>query len=195
MSQILPAMQSAVDSAQSVHVAGTSTEGSQSYTVDMSLSAPGNASGSVTYQGKTLTLVAASGNVYVEINTSFLQFADITPPDCGTLCGKYVEVPASDTSQFTGSLSMATLFKGAFSSIPPDARDSTAAIFVPTMYNGQPALKASFAGVTLVVAQGAKAYPLQVSDAKYGNLVYSEWNSVPPITPPPASDVVSLGSL
>jgi hypothetical protein len=195
MSQILPAMQSAVDSAQSVHVAGTSAEGSQTYSVDMSLFAPGDASGSVTYQGKTLTLVVADGNVYIQINTDFMEFTDITPPDCGTLCGKYVEVPASETSQFTGSLSMARLFKGAFSSIPSDARHSTAAIFVPTTYNAQPALKASFAGVTLVVAQGAKAYPLLVSDAKYGNLVYSEWNSVPPIAPPPASDVVSLGSL
>jgi hypothetical protein len=195
MSQILPAMQAAVDSAQSVHVAGTSTEDSQSYTVDLSLAAPGSAAGSVTYEGKTLTLVVAGSNVYVEISSSFLQFVNISPPDCGTLCGKYVEVPASDTSRFTGSLSMATLFKAAFESIPSAARDNTADIFVPATYNGQQALKASFAGVTLVVAQGAKPYPLQVSDVKYGDLVFSEWNSVPSITAPPASDVVSLSSV
>jgi hypothetical protein len=195
MSQILPAMQAAVDSAQSVHVAGTSTEGSQSYSVDLSLAAPGSAAGSVSYEGKTLTLVVADSTVYVEVNSSFLQFVNISPPDCGTLCGKYVAVPASDTSNFTGSLSMATLFKGAFSSIPSAARDDTADIFVPITYNGQQALKASFAGVTVVVAQGAKPYPLQVSDVKYGDLVFSEWNSVPSITAPPPSDVVSLSSI
>jgi hypothetical protein len=195
MSQILPAMQAAVDSAQSVHVAGTSTENSESYAVDLSLAAPGSAAGSVTYEGKTLTLVVADSSVYVEINTSFLQFVNISPPDCGTVCGKYVEVPASDTSKFTGSLSMATLFKAAFNSIPSAARNNTADIFVPTTYDGQQALTASFAGVTVVVAQGAKPYPLQVSDVKYGDLVFSEWNSVPSITAPPPSDVVSLSSV
>lgn len=188
-------MQASVDSAQSVHVAGTSTEDSQSYAVDLSLAAPGSATGSVTYEGKTLTVVVVDGTVYIQVSTSFLQFVGISPPNCGTLCGKYVEVPTSDTSQFTGSLSMTTLFKKAFSSIPSAVRHSTADVFVPTLYNGQQALKASFAGVTVVVAPGGKPYPLQLSDAKYGNLAFSEWNSVPPITAPPASDVVALGSV
>jgi ABC-type glycerol-3-phosphate transport system substrate-binding protein len=63
MSQILPAMQASVDSAQSVHVTGTSTEEAQSYTVDLSLAAPGSAAGSVTYEGKALTVVVVRGAV------------------------------------------------------------------------------------------------------------------------------------
>jgi hypothetical protein len=195
LAQILPAMQAAVDSAQSVHVSGTATSGSQSATIDMSLAAPSAASGSVTFQGVTLTLLLVSGNAYFQITSGFLQFAKVSPPDCGTLCGKYVEVPASETSQFASDVSIQSIFKQAFASIPSSARHNTADIFEPTTYDGQPALKASIAGNTLVVAQGAKPYVLAASNAKGVNLVFSEWNAVPPITAPPASDVVSLSGL
>ncbi len=195
LAEILPAMQAAVDSAQSVHVAGTSVQGSQTDTVDMSLAAPSDASGSITYAGDTLTLLLVNGNAYVQITTSFLQFAKISPPDCGTLCGKYVEVPSSDTSQFASDLSIQTIFKQAFGSMPSSARHSTADIFVPTTFHGQPALKASIAGYSLVVARGGKPYLLEASDTKGNDLVFSEWNAVPPITAPPPNDVVSASNL
>jgi hypothetical protein len=195
LAQLLPAMQAAADSAQSVHVTGTSAQNTQTYTIDMSLTAPGNAAGSIAFGGKALTLVAVNGNAYVEITTGFLKFANISPPDCGTECGKYVAVPSSDTSQFASDLDIQTVFKQAFNSIPSSARHSTADIFVPTRYHGQPALKASIAGYTMVVARGGKPYLLQASDTKGDDLVFSEWNSVPAITPPPASDVVSPAAL
>lgn len=195
LAQVLPAMQAAVDSAQSVRVSGTAVQGSQSATINMSLAAPGSAAGSVTYQGASLTVLIVGGNTYIQITGGFLQFAKISPPDCGTVCGKYIEVPASETSQFASLFSIQDLFKQAFNSIPSSARHNTSDIFEPTTYDGQPALEVSIGGNTLVVAKGAKPYLLAASNSAGDNLVFSEWNAVPPITAPPAGDVVSLSGL
>jgi hypothetical protein len=193
--ELLPAMQAAADAAQSVHVAGTVPEGSQTDTVNMSLAAPGDASGSITQGGNTVTVDVVGGNYYVEITPGLLQFAKVSPPDCGTVCGKYVQLPASEASPFTGDFTIKQLFTDAFGGMPSSARHITADIFLPTTYNGQPALKASFAGNTMVVARDGKPYVLEVSDNDGHSVVFSEWNSVPPITPPPASDVVSSADL
>jgi hypothetical protein len=195
MAQLLPAMQAAADSAQSVHVAGAVPVGSQTDAIDMSLAAPLSVSGSITQAGNTLTVSVVDGTYYVLITTSFLKFAHISPPDCGTVCGKYVEVPASETSQLDADFTIKRLFQDAFGAIPSSARHSTADVFLPTTYQGRAVLKASIAGDTMVVARGGTPYLLAVSASNGDHVVFSEWNSVPPIKPPPASDVVSLGTL
>jgi hypothetical protein len=188
-------MQAAADSAHSVHLMGTVPVGSQNATIDMSLAVPSSLSGSITENGDTITLVGVDGTYYAEITTGLLKAAKVSPPDCGALCGKYVEYPASEASQLFGNLTIQNWLSAGFGSIPSAARHSTVDVFEPTTYHGQPALKASIAGDTIVVARSGKPYLLQVYDNKGHDLVFSEWNSVPPITPPSASDVVSSGSL
>jgi len=195
VAHVLPAMEAAADSAQSVHLTGTVPVGSQTDAINMSLAVPNSVSGSITQRGDTLTLVVADGSYYVEISTGLLKYANISPPDCGNLCGKYVEIPASEASQIAGDLSIQKLFDDAFGAIPPSARKSTVDVFEPTTYHGQPALQATIAGDTMIVARGATPYVLRVYDNNGDSLVFSEWNSVPPITPPPASDVVSPADL
>ena len=194
MSQVLPAVEAAVDAAQSVHVAGTVPVGSQTDTVDLSLASPLSISGSITQGGNTLSLVVADGSYYLQITTSSMKFAKVSPPDCGTVCGKYVELPASDTKEFAADFTIRGFFKDAFAAIPSSARHNTADIWLPTTYHGQPALKASITGDTIVVARRT-LYLLDVAAGNGDHVVFSDWNSVPPIAPPPASDVVSLGGL
>jgi hypothetical protein len=196
MAQVVPAAQAAADAAQSVHVAGTVIEGSQTDGINLSLVAPHSASGSVTEGGNTLSVVIVDGTYYVQITTAFLKIAGAPSPDCGTVCGKYVELPAADTNAVAGqNITIQQLFKDGFGAMPASARHNTADVFVPATYHGQPVLKASVAGTTVVVARGAKPYLLEVSTSNGNHVVFSEWNSVPPITAPPASDIVSPAAL
>jgi hypothetical protein len=176
-------------------VQGTVPSGSQTEGINLSLAAPHSASGSVTVGGNTLSVVIVDGTYYVQITTGFLKLANAPSPDCGTLCGKYVELPAADTSAFAGNITIQQLFKDGFGGMPASARHNTADVFVPATYHGQPVLKASVGGSTFVVARGAKPYVLEVSTSNGDHVVFSEWNSVPPITAPPASEIVSPAAL
>ncbi|MBO0832047.1 MAG: hypothetical protein J2P29_08775, partial [Actinobacteria bacterium] len=74
------------------------------------------------------------------------------------------------------------------SSVTQDSKDT----FQPTTFNGQPALKFTQGRYTIDVASSGPPYVLYLADSATGSLTFSQWNSVPTITPPPAADVISL---
>lgn len=193
--QVIPAMKAAAESAQSVQMTGSGKDGSQKLTFDMSFVGSSDLSGTFTENGATLTIEVVSGTTYLKINQDFLNLAKLPASVCATVCGKFVELPASESSQITGAVSLSALTKKAFNSIPASISKDTTDIFTPTTYHGQQVLTAHGDGNTIDVARTGTPYPIFISTSQGDTIVFSDWNSVPPLTPPPASEIISLTSL
>ncbi len=189
--KIVPAMQAAVKSATSVQISGSVKEGSQQDTIDMVFRG-NDASGTVGQGGQAYTILLVAGKAYVKVDPGFLKAANLPASDCSSMCGKYVEVPQSQISQLTGSLNLASITNQFVSSLPSSVRNDTADVFQKSTFDGQPALKFAQGVYTIYVAGSGAPYLLYISDSSTGNhLTFSQWNSVPPLTPPPASDVIT----
>jgi len=189
--KIVPAMQAAVASASSVHIAGTVLDGSQHATIDMSF-VGGDVSGTLSEGSQSYTLLVVSGKAYFKVDQAFLQSANPPASDCSSMCGKYVAVPGAQLSQLTGSLSMSSITQQFVKSLPSSVSHDTADLFVPATLNGQPVLQFTQSPYTIDVAATGAPYLLYAADASQGTLTFSQWNSVPPLTPPPAGDVITL---
>lgn len=134
----------------------------------------------------------ADGNAYLQINSSYLKSAGLPATDCGTLCGKYVQAPASDTAQFT-AFDMSHLMGQMAKGLPSAAGDTTD-LFEPAIFKGHPVLQLIQAHDTADVARTGTPYPLFISNSARGSadgsLTFSEWNSVPPVTAPAPSQII-----
>jgi hypothetical protein len=189
--QIVPAMKAAADSATSVRMTGTTKVNSTTFTYDMSFVGNTDMSGSLTQGSTSLTLEVVAGKTYIKINQGFLSIASLPASDCSSICGKWVEVPTAEASQVTGSFNLSGLRKQVFGTMPSDAIPAGVE-FVPGTYHGQPVLTASGDGYTVDVAKTGPTYPVFISDSTGDDVAFSEWNSVPPLTPPPASEVITI---
>jgi len=192
---ILKEMQSAVKSAKSVHMAGTITSGSQKITFDMSFYGRSDMSGTFDEGSGSASLLMVGSSTYVKASSGFLKAAKLPASLCGTICGKYIELPASDASSITGSLSMSALSSQAFGKIPASTEKATSALFAPASHDGSPVLKLSSKGYTIEVAGTGTPYPVLVMAPGGETVVFSEWNAVPVPAAPPASQVVNLSQL
>jgi hypothetical protein len=193
-SAVLSEVQAAVKSAQSVHMTGNVTSGSQSVSFDLSFVGASGLAGTMTVSGASLGLLTVAGQTYIKINSSFLVLAKAPASACAKVCGKYVKVPAADAQSITGALSMTGLIEGIFGKLPAPANTSKDD-FVPATYNGQPVLQFKHAGYSLDVARSGKPYPLAITTPNGEYLDFSDWNAVTLPAPPPASQVVTLSQL
>jgi hypothetical protein len=145
--------------------------------------------------GATFTVETINGTTYLEVNRDFLNLARLPASVCSAVCGKYVRLPGAESSQITGAVSLSALTRRAFNAIPSSVTNDTADHFVPGTLDGQPVLTAHDNGNTIDVANTGTPYPLLISTSSGDHLVFSDWNSVSPPTPPPASQVLNLSSL
>jgi hypothetical protein len=193
-SVLLPEINSAVKSAQSVHMTGSVKSGSQ--TVAFNLSFVGNTglSGTMTVNGASLGLLSSAGKTYIKINSAFLTLAKAPASVCKILCGKYVELSSADAQSITGTLSMTSLVNGIFGKLPASTKDKNVD-FVPGTYQGQSVLTFKKDGYSLDVASSGKPYPLAITAPDGEYLDFSQWNSVTLPAPPAAKDMVNLNQL
>lgn len=189
--KIVPAMQAAVKSATSVQIAGSVKEGSQLDTLDMTFQG-NDASGTVSQGGQSYTILLVADKAYVKVDQSFLNAANLPASDCSSMCGKYVAIPQSQMSQFAGDLNLASLTKQMMDSVPSSVRNDTADVFQKSTFDGQAALKFTQGPYTIDVAGTGTPYVLYISDSSNGqHLTFSQWNSVAPLTAPPASEIIT----
>lgn len=193
--QIVPAMDAAVASAQSVHMAGSTQSGSQTITFNVGFYGQTDVSGLFAQNGASFSILVVSGQTYVKLNASFLKLVKAPASACSLVCGKYVQLPSSEASQITGSLSLSGLSKQAFGSLPASVTDDTSDMFVPATFDGQAVLEFHGGGYTIDVARDSPHYPLRVADSTRDSIVFSDWNSVTAPTAPPASSVVNLSQI
>jgi hypothetical protein len=189
---VLPKVQSAVQSADSVHMAGTTTDGSQQIRFDLSFYGKSGLSGTITEKGGGFSVLTVNGESYIRADTAFLKFAKVPSSACAAICGKYIELPSSYASQITGSLSMSALFRQAFAKLP--SAISKSEVFIPATYGGQPVLKFQHGGDTIDVASTGTPYPVLIS-APGTIITFSEWDAVSAPTAPPASSVLNISQI
>jgi hypothetical protein len=192
-SVVIPAMQSAVDHARSVHMQGNVASGELNVRFNLSFAGSG-VSGSMMVSGASFDLISLAGKTYIKIDSGFLSRAGIPDTVCAAICGKYVLLSSSDAKSITGSVSLAGLTHDLFGKIPRSARTSSAP-FQPASYEGQSVLKFRADGYTLDVVATATHYPLAII-APHGQYIrFADWNAVPALTPPPPGQVVSVKQL
>jgi len=191
---VLPAMQSAVKAAQSVHMNGSVISGSEKIAIDLSFARSSDLAGTIGVNGASFYVLSLSGKTYVKLDASFLKFAKAPASACSVICGKYVQLPASSASQITGSLSMSGIANQMFGKIPASTKSSSVQ-FVPATYNGQQVLRFVGDGYTLDVAKTGKPYPVVILGPQGESIAFSNWNSVTLPSPPPASQIISLSKL
>ncbi len=192
-SSVIPAVQSAVDHAHSVHMTGSVVSGGDNISFDLSFAGSALA-GTFSVSGASFGLVALDGKTYLKISATFLSRAGIPASVCSSWCGKYVQLPSADAKSITGSLSVSLLARDLFDKIPASAKAS-GVLFKPASYDGQSVLRLSQDGNTVDVAASGVAYPVAMVLRNGEYIRFSDWNSVAPVTAPPASQVVSLTQL
>lgn len=192
--KVVPAMQAAAETATSVHVAGLVTQGRQTVTIDVSL-AGNSIAGTLGAYGTSYYLLSLNGDSFVKLNAAFLQVEKAPASMCAKVCGKYVELPFGSAFAITGWLSLPQLVKDVFATKNMSDVAGSGCMFSPATVNGQSVLQCRQGESTLDVAAHGTPYLVYWSGPHGEHLAFSEWNSatLPPV--PPASQVVSVGSL
>jgi len=192
--QMVPAIQTAANTATSVHVAGSLSSGQQTTTIDVSLDGDSVAG----YLGAYATrfyVLSLNGRNYVKLNSAFLSVEKAPASLCATICGKYVELPANSATQITNQVSMQLLVRQVFDTSTMTALATSGCDFSPMTRGGKAVLECRQGSSTLDVAAQGRPYLLYWSGPNGQHLSFSDWNSVVLPSLPPASQVVSLSEL
>jgi hypothetical protein len=192
--QVIANVHRAVADARSVHLTGQERRGSTLVTLDVSFSGH-EVAGTVGENGTTFDVLALGSNVYVKVDPSVLQLAQLPASLCTHFCGHFVELPASTVEKLTGNVSLSSVTAEAFSGALASQAKKPGAKFEPATVGGKPVLRYSSKGYTLAVARTGPAYPVLYTAPDGSHITFSDWNSVRLPGPPPASQVVSLSQL
>jgi len=184
-------MQADFRHAKSLRLAGHMRVQGQPLTVDLKLLRSGDSAGQMTLNGANFSIVRVGSDTYVDVTRSFFRYLRSTRPvpasACALICGKYVKLPAGAIPGF--SLGNLAKMIDKHVSVPKE----TPAVSVTT-FDGQPAYELSHAGQAAFFAKNGHHYLIGYRARKQGVAIsFSEWNSVPPISPPPASKIVNIG--
>ena len=178
----------AVANAHSVHIAATVTQAGSTVGLNVDLTRSNDMSGVITYKNAPLTVLVKNGRAYIKLTAGAATAMGVPPAACVLMCGKYLEMTASQTQSMLGDLGWSS-FLGPSSSVPQLHYVRTVTV------NGQPAWQMSVPGegTAYVAAQGTP-YPLRMVQGS-DRVDFTRWNSVviPPL--PPASQVVDLSQL
>lgn len=191
--QVLPKMQGSVAAAHSVHMSGWAQQGTTTTTIAMTFDGVEMA-GTIREGGRTATVLSLGGPVYVKLTASFVKMAKLPARACAVFCGRYVELPAADSKQLIGDISMSKLLGQPFSTTLWADTKQDGAVFVPATFAGHHVSQYAMDDYTLDVARTGVPYPALYSSPQ-DSMTFSDWNSVTMPSPPPASQVVSLSQL
>jgi hypothetical protein len=183
----------ALRAAHSVKLSGTITDNGKIVRIDLGFFRSGAVGGSIGGQftgssSISLDLIVTGGAAYLLVNkqyfNSVLRLGGVPASACATLCGKYLKLPARQFKSFD----LNGLTNHTF-----DPKIKLSGTVTTSTINGQPAYRLSdTVGNYLYVAKNGTHYPIEITRPGSGTVVFSEWNSVPPISAPPASRIVSL---
>jgi hypothetical protein len=189
---LIAGLKTAMAGARSVHVAGQVAEGGSADHLDLALTRSSLA-GTVESAGTALDIIDPGNLVYIKVTSAFLKLAHAPASVCHRVCGKYVTTSVSQSKQIVGNLTMSGLLRELSDSLPRYVRAGQ------TTVGGQRALILHGTdGSTIDVAAAGPPYPLRAiapSSSAAGELRFSQWDAVPPIAAPPASQVISLSQL
>src|SRR5262245_636180 len=159
--------------------------------VDLKLLRSGDSAGQMTLNGATFRFVRVGTKTYVDVTRSFFRYLlssrRVPASACALICGKYVKLPPGAIP----GLSLDNLAKMLDKHVSVPKQTPLVSV---TTFNGQPAYKLSHAGQAAFFAKNGHHYLIGYRAPKQGvTMSFSQWNSVPPISPPPASKIVNIG--
>jgi hypothetical protein len=176
-----------------VHLTGNLRNNWTAVGLDVSMVASGGFSGTIESGGTRLEIVDTGHRVYVQVTKGFLKVSGAPASVCQHACGKFVAVSASMANSIGGDFTMSKLLGSVRQALPSYVKTGT------TTIGGQQALILHGSdGSTLYVAATGTPYPLRAIAPKLHNagaLNFSQWNAVPVISAPPASQVISFSQL
>jgi len=183
----------ALKTAHSVRLSGTMTDSGKVIKIDLGFFRSGAVSGTIVgrFDGRSsisLDLIVTGTAAYVLVNkqyfNSVLRLGGVPASACVTLCGKYLKLPAKQFSSFNlNGLTNQTF----------NQNIKLSGTVTTSIINGQPAYRISDTlGNYLYVAKSGNHAPIEITRPGSGKVVFSEWNSVPPISAPPASRIFRL---
>jgi outer membrane murein-binding lipoprotein Lpp len=177
--------------AKSVRMAGHVREHGRKVTANLSLLRSGDVEGKMAVGGARLSIVRTGRNTYAYVSKSFFHYLrtvrHVPAGACALICGKYVKLPAGSLPE----ISLARLAKMIDKNV--SVPKATPRLTVTT-FAGKPAYEVSQAGEAAFFAKNGHHYLLGYRSSKeHVAITFSEWNSVPPIRPPPAGKIVSVG--
>lgn len=190
---VLEAVQTAVDEATSVHVVGSVDDGESELGLDLRLTADGGATGTITNQGQTITVLAVDGSSWFSADEAF--WADQAGAELAAqLADKYVEIPDEDSS-FSSFTDWDTFWEDLLDPEGEVEKGET------TEVDGQPALELidnegddAGDGVLLIALEG-EPLPLSVEVSDGGSVTFQEWNEDVSIEAPAPEDIVDPATL
>jgi hypothetical protein len=153
----------------------------------------GDVTGAVTENGGKLQVLGVGGKVYVQATPAFLRQVKAPASSCSIVCGRWIQLPPNEAGQLTGQLNMNHLLGNV-----PSASTAKFTEAGSTTVNGQSAwvLRAPD-GTQVDVASSGTPYPLEAKtgNGKQGTIDFTQWNSVPSPSAPPANKVINLNGL
>ena len=182
----------ALKSASSVRISGAVVRDGKRLHLDVDFIQPetlsGTLSGSFAGTQARFKVIVAGGMAYILLDKAFFNALakahGLPASGCSRLCGRYISAPASEFGNFSLNNLTNSEIEHKFKVKP--------GVTVASV-NGQPAYRVSYGhGTYLYIAQNSTHYPLEITKSGGGKLTFSHWNSVPPITAPSASKVISL---
>jgi hypothetical protein len=193
--QVMSALHSSVKTATSVHMSGTVTQGAEKLSMDISFDGS-NLYGTMGENGSSFVVLALNGKTYIKLDAAFLKVAGAPTATCTAICGKYVQLPASDASQITGQFTLPNMANAMFSSSVAAKAKKSGDKFTPTTVDGQHVLQFRQGNNALDVANiGGTLYPVLFIGPDGDRITFTDWNSVTLPGAPPASEVVALNKI
>ncbi len=185
VASLISSMKSGFASAKSVRMSGTLPEQGKTITLNLGMLRSGDMSGNLSVGSTHLTILVTGGKAYELVTMAFFKIIEKTthvPSSvCALMCSKCIAVPISSFSTF-GLPAMTTQI------------DDKIPIAKSVPHVGEPAYELSGSnGTRLYLARNGTHYVLGMVVGTFGTLNFSDWNAVPPVSPPPASQVYSVG--
>lgn len=184
----------AVKKAASVHITGDLAVKGSAETLNLAMLRDGDMNGVVTSGTEPPIMLTVIGKTaYILMSAGVLKGVVGTSASCAGVCGKYLPVSGSEESSLVSDISMTKLTDQLISNLSGLSEAGT------TTVNGQKAIVLKDPdGSILDVAASGPPYPLKIV-AKKGNtggtVTFTQWNTVPVPTAPPASQQVNPAKL
>jgi predicted heme/steroid binding protein len=186
-------MRRSVAAAKSVRIKGTVNSNGSKLTIDVAGDRDGKNARALVNDGTgQAELLTVGGDVYVRADAAYWT-KNGSAALAKVAAGKYVKIPAG--TGLTDTLKVSKLLDGIFTDLPLAGALQQVE---RTDLGGTPAYlltdRIGAGGGKIYVSADGKAYLLRIVSTKGnpGVLEFTEWNSVPPFSAPPASQQIKI---
>jgi hypothetical protein len=183
--------------AHSVDMVYTASEGQNRIALDDTFDGKGNAINTVYQNGTQVSSLLANHTVYFKISPTVLTFYAQPASLCAEDCGKYIAAPTSRQQQLRGQMSIAYGVNRIVKNVPTAAANYRGLKLKKAVVSGVPSLcttgpKLPIPARICVTANGSPRFTeIRWMGNTVTQVVFSHWNSVPPISAPPSSEILT----